>query len=1037
MALYHSDQTSIEDRSQSNHRLTNQSNIMNIFSFYKDGKALYCLFFIGAILSFSSSSARNSNRSFTLFFQQNQVQGVITDGNAPLPGVTISVRGRADVNSISDYTGHYSISARTNDTLAVSFIGFKTKLIPVSGRSKIDVILQFDSTTLQEVRINAGYYSVKESERTGSIARITAKDIENQPVANVIGTMQGRMAGVSITQETGMAGGGFSIAIRGQNSLRNEANNPLYIIDGVPYSSQSVGSSYTSTNMPFQNSPLNSINPSDIESIEVLKDADATSIYGSRGANGVVLISTKKGKADKTTFTAQYDYGLGRVTRFKDILGTPDYLAMRREAFANDGAAQYPVSAYDINGTWDQNRSTDWQKELIGGTAEYTNIQTTISGGSQQTKFLFGGNYHRETTVFPGNFDYVKAGGHLSLNHESLDKKFNMALSILYNTQFSTLPSTDLSQTAAMLAPNAPALYEVGGNLNWENNTFDNPLAALQAKTKGDTYDLIVNTLLSYSIGAGFSLSSSFGYTSLNQHQMNLQPSTIFNPANGFGSELSSVYTNNINRTSWIAEPKLVWKNQFGRVSLEALAGTTFQQQKGNNLVSYAMGFANNHLLENPASASTTGILNSDENLYRYNSLFARINFNWDGKYIVNLTGRRDGSSRFGPGRQFADFGAAGVAWVFSGEEAIKENLSFLSFGKLRASYGTSGSDQIGDYQYLDSYTSSGYNYQGISGMQPSRLFNPDFGWEVNRKLEAAIETGFFRDKVFLTAAWFRNRSSNQLVGIPLPGTTGFQSIQANLEAVVQNQGLEFTLRTVNLKNSVLSWITNFNFTSAKNVLLSYPGLEASTYKNRYVIGQPLNIQKLYHYTGLDPLTGVYKFEDVNGNGALNAADDKQTIKNLNPKFYGGIQNTIHYRNLDFDFLFQFVKQENFNENAGNPMPGTMYNQPSGVLAYWKNPGDRGPYQGYSNSNAARSLANSRFLQSDAIISDASFIRLKNISLSYRLPQEWTKKMSCRLSIQGQNVLTFTKYRGIDPEFKLSGYLPPLRIYTTSIQITF
>ncbi|WP_347052264.1 SusC/RagA family TonB-linked outer membrane protein [Flavobacterium olei] len=1010
---------------------------MNYFSFYKDGRALYCLIFTGILLTFSSSSARNSNRCFTSIFQQHQVRGTITDGTVPLPGVTISLKSSLNTSAISDYTGQYSLAASPNDTLIVSFIGYKTAFIPIQGRAKIDFSLEFDSTELKEIKINAGYYTVKESDRTGSIARITSKEIETQPVSNVFATMQGRMAGVSVTQDTGMPGGGFAIAIRGQNSIRNEGNNPLYIIDGVPYSSQSVGSTYTSTNMPSQNSPLNSINPSDIDSIEVLKDADATSIYGSRGANGVVLISTKKGKAGTTSFNGQYDYGLGKVTRFKDVLSTPDYLAMRKEAFANDGVTQYPVSAYDVNGMWDQNRNTNWQKMLIGGTTEYTNIQASISGGSMQTKFLLGGNYHRESTVFPGNFDYVKAGGHLSLNHESIDKRFSLTLSALYTVQLSKLPSSDFSQSAAILPPNAPALYNDQGNLNWENNTFDNPLAALEAKTKGDTSDMIANALLSYEIGAGFNLSTSLGYTNLNQQQLNVQPSTVYNPAYGLGSEFSSVYTNDVKRSSWIAEPKLAWKKSLGNASLEALLGTTFQQQRGNNLVRYATGFSNNNLIENPASASTTGILNSDENLYRYNSVFARINFNWTGKYIVNLTGRRDGSSRFGPGRQFADFGSAAAAWVFTEEKAIKENLSFLSFGKLRSSYGTSGSDQIGDYQYLDTYNSSGFNYQGIAGIQPSRLFNPNFGWEVNKKLEAAIDLGFMKDRIFLTAAWYRNRSSNQLVGIPLPGTTGFQSIQANLEAVVQNQGMEFTLRTLNMKNNSFSWTTNFNLTAARNELISYPGLQASTYKNRYVIGQPLNILKVYHSTGVDPMTGVYQFEDVNRDGILNAADDKQTIKNLNPKFYGGLQNIFQYRSFEFDFLFQFVKQENYNENSANPMPGTMNNQPTGALAHWQNPGDAGPYQGYSDSNGARSIANSRLIQSDAAIGDASFIRLKNISLSYRLPQEWTKKMTCRLSLQGQNILTLTSYKGIDPEFRIAGYLPPLRIYTTSIQITF
>lgn len=288
-----------------------------------------------------------------------------------------------------------------------------------------------------------------------------------------------------------------------------------------------------------------------------------------------------------------------------------------------------------------------------------------------------------------------------------------------------------------------------------------------------------------------------------------------------------------------------------------------------------------------------------------------------------------------------------------------------------------------------------------------------------------------------MTFSWFTNKSSSQLVGVPLPGTTGFSSIQANLDAVVQNKGIEFTIRTLNVKSGQFSWTTNLNFTSIKNKLLSFPGLAVSTYKNQYVIGMPLNILKVYQYTGLDPASGTYQFKDFNGDGLITAADDKQTIKDLNPKFYGGLQNQLRYRNVDLDFLFQFVKQENFNENYANPMPGTMSNQTAGVMVHWTNPGDAGPYQGYSSSNSVRNLANSRYSQSDASISDASYIRLKNIALSYQLPKEWTKNFSCRLSFQGQNVLTLTKYKGMDPEFKSAGFLPPLRIYSTAVNITF
>jgi TonB-linked SusC/RagA family outer membrane protein len=1010
---------------------------MNYFSFYKDGKVLYCLIFAAVLFTFSSSFAGNTYWKFSSIFQQLQVHGTVTDGAARLPGVTIAVKGRSSSTAITDYTGQYLINVMASDTLIVSFIGFKTFKVPVSGRSKIDITLRYDTTTLREVKINAGYYSVKESERTGSISRITSKDIETQPVTNVLATMQGRMAGVEISQNTGLPGSGFEIQIRGQNSLRFNGNSPLYIIDGVPYSSQSIGSNMTSGNMPAENSPLNSINPGDITAIEVLKDADATAIYGSRGANGVVLISTKKGKKGKTGFSTTYSYGFGQVAHFLDVLETPDYLAMRREAFANDGYAEYPEYAYDVNGTWDQSRNTDWQKELIGGVATYSNLQSSLTGGSERTNFLLSGNYSRETTVFPGSFDYAKTGGHVSLNHESQDSRFKISFSSIYTSQSNSLPAIDITSTALLLAPNAPPLYDGSGNLNWENSTFDNPMAALEGKIKGQTNDLVANALLTYDMGAGFTAKGSFGYTFLTQKQLNLRPSTALNPAYGAGSESSIVFTNSLGRNSWIIEPQLNWSHKLGKLSLDALAGTTFQQQKGTRQVNYAIGFANNSLMENPASASRNLVLSSDENLYKYEAFYARLNFNWESRYLLNVTGRRDGSSRFGPGNQFANFGAVGSAWVFSQENLIKDLLPVLSFGKLRASYGTTGNDQIGDYQYLDTYTMAAAKYQGVSGLQPSRLFNPDFGWETNKKLEVALETGFFNDRIFSTVAWFQNRSSNQLVGIPLPGTTGFSTMQANLDAVVQNRGLELTLRTINIKSGEFSWITSFNITSNKNRLISFPGLDESTFKNQYVIGNSLNITKVFHYTGLDPATGTYQFLDADGDGSVNFGDDQKTIKDLSPKYYGGLQNQLRYKNIELDFLFQFTKQENYNPNSYSPMPGTMANQPSAVLSRWQNPGDTGPYQAFSDSDASRTLAYYQFSSSDAAISDASYIRLKNISLTYQLPQSLTKKFNCKIGLQGQNVFTITKYKGIDPEFKYTGYMPPLRVFTTSIQLTF
>lgn len=964
--------------------------------------------------------------------QSHKVSGIVTDSNGVLPGVTVTLKGTS-TSTISDNAGKYTISATTEGTLVFSYIGYKTIETAIDGKTIVNAMLTDDATTLKEVTINAGYYNVKDKERTGSIAKITSKDLENQPVTNVLAAMQGRMAGVDIVQTTGVPGGGFDIRIRGLNSMRSGGNAPLYVIDGVPFASDAIGDSQTSSTLPTATSPLNSINPSDIESIEILKDADATAIYGSRGANGVVLITTKKGKAGKTQFTASASTGTGQITKKLDLLHTSQYLAIRQQAFANDGITTYPYNAYDVNGTWDVNRYTDWQKELTGGTAVIKTLQASVSGGSAQTHFLVSGNTYTQSTVFPGDFDYKKGAVHVSLDHESDDKRFKVIFSGGYDIQDNNQPAADLTRISRNLAPNAPALYDADGNLNWENSTWENPLAALNSESLAKTNSLVANSTFSYQLPYGFTAKTSLGFTDLRHHESRTDPSTIYDPVYEAGAEYSSIFLTTSNRQSWIVEPQLQWNRTVGKGKVTALVGGTFQNQDSNSMLQYGSGFTSNSLLYNLASASFSKTFYDDVTEYRYQAFFGRVNFSWQDKYIVNLTGRRDGSSRFGPGKQFANFGAVGGAWLFSEE---KGKIPFLSFGKLRASYGITGNDQIGDYQFLNTYQSSGTVYDGTVGLSPIRLFNPNFSWETNRKLEAALELGFLKDRIFTTVSWYRNRSSNQLIGMPLPATTGFTSMQSNLAATVENTGLELTLRTVNVQKDSFGWTTNFNLTVPKNKLIAFPGLASSTYSNQYVIGESINIKKLYHFTGVNPQTGVYEFADVNGDGQMTIAD-AQTVRDFSPMYYGGLQNQLRYKNFQLDFLFQFVKQLNWNAATQYSAPGAFGNQPASVVGGWQQAGDIATHQIYTtglNSDAVNAYG--RYATSDGAVSDASYIRLKNVALSYTVPS-YVKGLQCKLTLQGQNLLLITPYKDGDPEFRSFNYLPPLRIISLGAEFKF
>lgn len=1005
---------------------------MKIHSLFGYGHRIFCSVLVGCALIGPRSAFAHSPLGIIskhLIIQQ-QVTGTTSDASGVLAGVTVTVKGTA-VSVLSDSGGRYAINASERDVLVFSFLGYSNLETAVNG-AVLNAVLAPDVQSLQEVTVNAGYYSVKEKERTGSIARITFKDIETQPVTNVLATMQGRMPGVRVTQDSGVAGGGFNIEIRGRNSLRTVGNNPLYIIDGVPYASDPIGTSSTSHVLGGSTSPLNSINPDNIESIEVLKDADATAIYGSRGANGVVLISTKRGKAGATKFNLGYSKGLGVVTRMQDLMDTQQYLLVRKQAFLNDNITSYPASAYDVNGTWDENRYTDWQKVLLGGTAEFTSANASVSGGNASSQFLLSGNFLSQTSVFPGSHLYKKVNFHANANHASESGRFRAGFSGVYTVQDNSQPTVDLTREAISLAPNAPAHYLPDGSLNWENGTFTNPLRNLEGSFGAQTHDLVASANLSYAVFSGLEAKLSLGYSDLRHVESNTSPSTAQNPAFGLGSSSSILFLGNTDRQSYIMEPQLNYKASLGDARFDFLLGGTFQGQKGLQLAQRGIGFPSNSLINSLAFASIVQATAQDDVQYRYQAFFGRANLNFRERYILNVTGRRDGSSRFGPGNQFASFAAAGGAWLFYREEFL--SMDWLSFGKLRASYGSSGSDQIGDYQFLDTYSSSGTNYGGVTGLEPARLYNPDFAWETSRKFEAALDLGFFSDRIFLSAGWYSNRSSSQLVGVPMPATTGFASVQSNLDAAVENTGLELSLRTVNFQRKGFSWTSSLNITISKNRLVSFPNLSGSTYRNQFEIGQPLNIQKVYRYEGIDPDTGLYSFADYNNDGALSAGDDRQLVKDLNPKFFGGLQNTIQVGGFSLDFLLQFARQENWNAVSLMGMPGRMSNNLADIPASLSS-GSLQPYSTGANSAAAQ--AYSRYAASDAAISDASYIRLKNIAASYVLPASWIPGLKCSLVLQGQNLLTFTSYRGADPEFRQAGFLPPLKVVTTGLQLEF
>lgn len=965
-----------------------------------------------------------------------QITGTVTEASTqtPMAGVNVLVKGTLN-GTTTDATGKYSLGAEDNDILVFSFIGYGAVEIMVSGRSVIDVSMMEDVQSLNEVVVNAGYWEVKDQERTGNISRVTSEEIQKQPVNNPLQALQGRMPGVYVQQSTGVPGGGFNIQIRGRNSLRDEGNDPLYIIDGVPFTSTSL-TSVGRTIVGIGN-PLAAINPNDIESIEVLKDADATAVYGSRGANGVVLITTKKGKSGRTKVDFTFLSGVGRIASKMDLLNTPQYVEMRKEAFKNDNRLMTTLRAPDIL-VWDTTRYTDWQKELIGGTANTINTSLSVSGGNANTQFSFSSGYYKETTVFPGNFYFQRFSGSLNVNHTSSNGKFKFNVSANYTGGSNNLYSQDLTGIAITLPPNAPALYDPSKKINWDwkNSIIQNPLAHLERKYTNNTDNLVTSTLLSYQIIPGLHAKTSVGYTRMAVKEISTNPLSAI-PPQFLSTQTGSSNFGNAFIETWIVEPQLDYFKEIGQGNLSILMGTTFQESIQEGETIQATGYTSDALLENILAATDVNVASSNYSQYRYAAIFGRANYIWKEKYIVNLTGRRDGSSRFGPGKQFGNFGAIGLAWIFSNENFIKSGLPFLSFGKLRSSYGSTGSDAIGNYQYLNSYLSTTYPYNDNSGLVISRLANPDYSWETNRKLELGIELGFIKDAITFSASWYKNRSSNQLVGLPLPVITGQSSVQFNLPATVENKGWELQINTVNMKHSRFEWLTTFNVTIPKNRLIEFPNLDAfPAYNNIYKEGSSLFLKRTLQSNGVDPTTGSYTFADVNEDGSVSIDEDGLFLKEIAQSYYGGINNHIRFGRVQLDIFFQFVNQTGSNYMKSFSSPGMLSNQPNVVLGRWQEAGDNATIQRYSSLTSIPYIYN-RF--SDNVISDASFIRLKNASLSWQLPEKWLKKLKitgAKLNVQGQNLLTFTNFLGMDPESQNVSFLPPLRVVAAGFQLT-
>lgn len=964
------------------------------------------------------------------------VSGIVKDKQGtPLPGVTIRIKEGAS-GTTTDDNGYYRILARPADVIVFTFIGCQTFEIRVNDQSQIDMTMIENTSQLKETVIN-GFYNTTKELATGNISVVDTETISKAPVSDPLAALQGRVAGLLIQSSSGAPGRSWNVVLRGRNSIANPSvfstqNFPLYIIDGIPFNAVPLNSSKFIAGAGAWTSPLNDINPNDIEQIEVLKDADATAIYGSLGANGVILITTKKGKAGRSALNVNLYHGLSTISITPRLMDTKEYLAMRDEAFKNDNAQHGSSDLdYDVNGTWDRNRYTNWVKEIIGHTAHITDAQIALTGGNKETFFRISAGYRDEGTVFPGDFGNKKISTSYSLSHTSSNKKLIAALTTSLVNNITNLPADDMTRYV-YLAPNAPDPYNPDGTLNW-TNVINNPFAVLKQDNKEKTMSLLGSLAISYELLPGLRLKNNFGYNISQMRQKNIKPFSSVDPgfSNPEGQRFLRVSQNQI--FSWILEPQVNYKRDLWNGSLDVILGTSFQSRNQETLTEYGTGYTSDAAMTSLIAAQTR-IMTEDQFVpYRYLGYYGKLTYILARKYIINLTARRDGSSRFGPGKRFGNFGAIGTAWIFSNEDFVKEYLKGISFGKLRASYGITGNDKLGDYKFMSTYGVYTGSYQGVNSIQPLQHTNPVFSWERVAKLEVGLELGVLKDNLLACFSIYRNRCDNQLVGYNLPFSTGFNVVQANLPAIVENKGLEIELTTVNIRKSGFEWKTNLNMSFPKNKLVAYPNIAGSSNANRFTVGMPLSVTYRYNYLGIDKEKEIYTFTDRNGDGTITSAQDRFFV-NVAQSFFGGINNSLRCKKFQVDFLLYFSKQKGFHIPFNN-LPGSFMEGFGNQLASIASNSDRLPYkQNYGDSFSSLQLFN----ESDATIKDASFLQVKNIEFSYRFSNIAGVKNffhAGRIYIQCQNLFTITNYTGFNPEFTEAGVsLPPLKTISFGVQ---
>lgn len=996
---------------------------------------------------------------------QNIVSGTITDDKGqPLPGANVVEKGTTN-GVTADFDGNFSIALENESPiLIISYIGFSTQEVTIDGQTSLSINLKEDAAGLDEV-IVIGYGTQKKSDLTGSVGSLSNEDFNKGVITSADQLFQGKVAGVQVVQNNGEPGGGISINVRGAGSI-NAGSSPLYVIDGLPIENSAIfnNTGVGVTNSRSPRNPLSAINPSNIQSIEILKDASATAIYGSRGANGVVLITTKSGKEGKMKVTYNSSFGVQNITQKLNLLNPSDYQKTINDII-DEGGGNEDERVLTI-----ENKGTDWQDEIFRQNAIIQNHDVTFSGGSASNKYLVSLNNFVQEGLIIGS-KYERYNARVNLENE-ISGRFKMGLNLTTTYSKDDFAPIGFNTNENAGALNAALYYDPSILPRDQNGEFqrsayitvDNPLAiATGIDGKGYTYRTLGSVYGEYSVNENLSIRLNLGSDmSTQRRDAYVDRQTLNGAANGgIGTRIQGQNSN------FLAEGLLNYSKNIESHNVNVILGATTQTFRNSNLTGTAFGFPSDatKTFSLQLGDPTLNRVSSSESENRLMSYLGRVNYSYDNRYLVTASIRLDGSSRFGENNKFGNFPSFALAWKIHEEDFFTSLNKKISSLKVRASWGETGNQEIGNLNAISTLGNGKLTLIGgefVTTVEPKRIANPDLKWETTSQLNLGLDFGLLNNRLSSSLDWYKKETTNMLIELPIPTSTGYSSILSNIGSI-ENSGFEFSLTSINLSGT-LSWETNISLTTLRNEVNNLGGIEqiiqgSAGFSNQiFLIQKGESLGSFYGYKtdGIwqegddfsltnDPVSpGDIKYVDINSDGTVDA-DDRVVLGKSIPDVIWSVTNSFNYKNFNFNIFFEGSHGGSMlNNNLVDTyfpinLRRNRFAEP--LLNRWTADKPSNIYPSFINP-----LGQGQKSVNSITVEDVSYVRLQSATIAYDLPIKSKTLSSMALSLTGQNLVLWTDYSGYDPGINPNGgtinrvdynAYPLARTFSLGLNITF